>query len=131
MTGFSTYEAQAFINTMRAETLYVALFTADPTDDNITANEVTGAWYARQALGALSAPTGSVVSTSNSNQITFPAVTGSSVSVTYMALYDALTGGNLRYSWQVTDSGGTPVTKIYAVGDVPVFPTNAIEVTFN
>lgn len=130
MSGFSTYEAQRLITALRAETLYVALFTSDPTDDNVTANEVSGAWYARQALGALSAPVGTGVATSNSNQVTFPAVTGSSVTVSYYGIYDALSGGNLKFSFQVTDSGGTPTPRTYTVDDVPVFPASSITLTY-
>jgi hypothetical protein len=129
MSGFSTYEAQRIINALRGETLYVALFTADPTDDNVTANEVSAGWYERKALGALSAPVGTGVATSNSNQVTFPAVTGGSITLSHWGIYDALSGGNLRYSdaWQV-DGVATPRT--YTVDDVPVVPAGGIEITF-
>lgn len=130
MSGFSTYEAQRLINALRAETLYVALFTSDPTDDNITANEVGAGWYERQALGALSAPTGSGVATSNSNQVTFPAVSGGSITCSHYGIYDAPTGGNLRMSFPLTDSGGTPTTRTYAVDDVPVFGAGDIVLTY-
>lgn len=125
MSGFSTYQAQEFIALLRAETLYVALFTADPTDDNVTANEVSAGWYARQALGSLSAPVGTGVATSNNNQVTWNAVTDSSVTVTHIGLYDASSGGNLRYSEALDES------KTYAVDDVPIIAANALTITFN
>lgn len=120
MPGFSTYLAQNIINsTLRGQaftvpgTLYLALFTSDPTDNNITTNEVASAWYARKATGAWSAPVGSGNSSSNSNQVLWDAVTGSAVTVTHWGIYDALTSGNLLYS----DTIGTP--KTFNVSDVP------------
>ena len=57
MSGFSTYLAQGAISHFVRRTAqpvpdgtYLALFFADPTDDNITANEVSATWYARQAI---------------------------------------------------------------------------------
>jgi hypothetical protein len=120
MSGFSTYLAQNIINsTLRGQaftvpsTLYLALFTSDPTDNNVTTNEVAGAWYARKATGAWSAPVGTGNSSSNSNQVLWDAVTGSAVTVSYWAIYDALTGGNMLYS----DTIGT--AKTFNVSDVP------------
>lgn len=120
MSGFSTYLAQNIINsTLRGQaftvptTLYLALFTSDPTDDNITTNEVAGAWYARKATGAWSAPVGTGNSSSNSNQVLWDAVTGSAVTVSHWAIYDAATSGNMLYS----DSIGT--AKTFNVSDVP------------
>jgi hypothetical protein len=130
MSGFSTYEAQRLINELRAQTLYVALFTADPTDDNITANEVSAGWYVRRAIGALSAPVGTGVVTSNSNQITFPAVTGSSITTSHYGVYDAITGGNLVMSFPITDSNGTPTPRTFAVDDVPVFAAGELRLTY-
>lgn len=130
MSGYSNYLAQAIITKTlvtptvpNVATLYLALFTADPTDANITTNEVSGGWYVRQATGGWTAPVG-VVSTSNSNQITYPAVTGSAVTVSHWGVYDALSGGNLLYS----DSVGA--TKTFAIGDVPVIAANALVISF-
>lgn len=130
MSGFSTYEAQRLINELRGRTLYAALFTADPTDDNVTANEVSAAWYARQALGALSAPVGTGVLTSNSNQINFPAVTGASITVSHYGIYDAVSGGNLIMSFPITDSSGVATPRTFAVDDVPVFAAGELRLTY-
>lgn len=123
MAGFSTYLSQALINsTLRGvafsvpSTLYLALFTSDPTDNNTTANEVTGGWYARQATGSWAAAVGTGNSTSNSAQITFPAVTVSSVTVTHWAIYDAVTVGNLLYSGALTASKLLNVADVLVVG---------------
>lgn len=122
-SGFSTYASQMIINsTLRGQaftvpsTLYLALFTSDPTDDNVTVNEVAGAWYARQVTGAWSAPVGSANSTSNSNQIQYPAVTGSSVTVSHWGIYDASTSGNLIYSGAFTSPKTFNVADVAMVG---------------
>jgi len=128
--GSSTYLSQAIINAVLVTptfpstvTLYLALFSSDPTDDNVTANEVAGAWYARQATGGWAAPSGSANSTSNSNQIQFPAVTGSSVTVSHWGIYSALTSGNLIYSGVFTTS------KTFNVGDVAVVGAAQLVIT--
>ena len=130
MSGFSTYLSQQIINsTLRGAsfaipaTLYLAFFTSDPTDNNVTTNEVSGAWYARKVTGAWSAPVGTGNSSSNNNQISFDAVTGSAVTVSHWGIYDALTSGNLLYS----DSVGT--AKTFGVGDVPVVGAGTLVIT--
>lgn len=130
MSGFSTYLSQMIINAvLRGQaftvpsTLYLALFTSDPTDNNVTTNEVSGPWYARKATGAWSAPVGTGNSSSNSNQIQFDAVTGAQVTVSHWGIYDALTSGNLLFS----DSIGTP--KTFGIGDVPVIAASAQTIT--
>ncbi len=111
MAGFSTYLAQAILNhslrgvayTPPAGT-YLALAVADITDNNVTSNEVTGAWYARQQITSWAAPVGSGVSTSNSNALAYSAITDSAVTVTHWGLYDAATSGNLLASGEFVES---------------------------
>lgn len=126
MAGFSTYFAQQIINEkfVSGGTKYLALFVADPTDDNVTANEVSGGWYARKSISGWSAPVGSGTTTANSNQLTFNAVTGAAVSVTHWGIYDALTAGNL------VSSGAWPSTKVLNVDDVFVVEAGDIELDF-
>jgi hypothetical protein len=128
--GFSTYLAQMTVNsTLRGQaftvppTLYLACFSSDPTGDNITVNELSGPWYARQVTGAWAAPVGSGNTTSNSSQIQFPAVTGSAVTVTHVGIYDASGSGNLLYHGALT----TP--KTFNVGDVAVFAAGSLAIT--
>lgn len=117
MAGFSDYTAQATINYLLLGTSmpsvsnrYLAIFTADPKDDNSgAANEVSGAWYARQIANSWTSPVSNPDGTSgtitkNSTQISYAAVTGSSVTVTHWGLYDAVTGGNLMFSGALTAS---------------------------
>jgi hypothetical protein len=138
MSGFSDYSAQAAINYYLLGTpmpavpgLFLALFTADPKDDNSgSASEISAGWYARQECDSWTAPvsnpdgvTGTV--SSNSAQVTFPATTGSSVTVTHWALYDAVTGGNLLFSGALT----TPRT--LNVSDVMTLGANQLTMTFS
>ena len=109
----SNYLENALINvTLRATsytaptTVYVALFTTDPTDAG-TGTEVTGGSYARTAV-TFSAPSNGV--TSNNADVTFPTCTASWGIVTHLGLYDASTSGNLLYhtpldSSKTVDSG--------------------------
>lgn len=130
MSGFSTYLSQNIINsTLRGvafsvpANLYVALFSSDPTDDNVSLNEVSGAWYGRQASGAWAAPVGTGNTTSNNNQIQFNAVTGAAVNVTHWGIYDASTSGNLLYSGSLT------AAKLLNVGDVLVIGAGQLQIT--
>jgi hypothetical protein len=126
MAGFSTYYAQRLINNdfVNGSTKYLALFIDDPTDNNITANEVTGAWYSRMAVSSWTAPVGTGSSTSNSNQISGIAVTGNTTTVTHWGIYDAATGGNL---W---GSGAFDEAKVLNVSDVFVANAGTIVLDF-
>lgn len=130
MAGFSDYLETAFINASLRGTnftapatnsIYVALFTADPTDaGNI--NEVSAAWYARQPSGTWTAPAvnGTAMQSTNNSSITFPAVTGASATVTHFGVFDALTLGNMLYSNSLT------AAKTLGVGDVLSFAPGAL-----
>lgn len=131
MAGFSTHLAQALINhVFRGQTYtppgntFLAMFVADPTDNNITANEVTAPWYQRQNVTSWTAPTNNNVTTSNSNQITFPATTGGAVTITHWGLYDAQQTGNLLAS------GPFAAPKVLNVDDVLAVNPNDLVLTF-
>ena len=87
--------------------LYIALFTANPTD-SAAGTEVTGGSYARvaitsslanwagtQSAGSTVASSGTGGTTSNNGAITFPAPTANWGVVTGMGIFDAATAGNL------------------------------------
>lgn len=80
-------------------TLYIALYTSDPTDAD-TGTEVSGGSYARVAVtnNATNWPAASGGQKSNANAITFAQATASWGTVTHVGIRDALTGGNLLYS---------------------------------
>lgn len=135
MAGLSDYVEQGIINaTLRGTafstptvgSLRLALFTADPTDAG-NVNEVVGAWYARQLTAAFTAPSpsGQANVSSNVGSITFPAVTGSAVTVTHIGIFDAATAGNMLYSAPMTSS------KTLQVGDVLSFAPGTIVVSLD
>lgn len=81
-------------------TVYVALYTSDPTDAD-SGTEVTGGSYARQSA-AFSAPSNGA--TSNSSDITFPTATANWGTITHVGIRDALTTGNLLFHGALTAS---------------------------
>ena len=81
-------------------TVYVGLFTADPTDAG-TGTEVSGGSYARQILSVTTATGGIVTSSAD---VTFPQATGSWGTVSHIGLLDALSSGNLLMHTPLTTS---------------------------
>ncbi|HMM30662.1 MAG TPA: hypothetical protein PKB13_02675 [Clostridia bacterium] len=77
--------------------VYVALFSTNPTAAG-TGVEISGGGYARQ-LASFAAPTisGDVAILQNSAAITYPQLTANAGTAAYVALFDALAGGNLLF----------------------------------
>ena len=102
-------------------TVYIALYTAAPSD---AGGGTEAAWtsYARQSA-AFSAASGGT--TSNSAEITFPAVdTGDGpITITHMGIFDAATSGNLLYH------GALAASKTLQDDDVVKFNAGDIDVT--
>lgn len=127
MAAFSNFlEAGILNHTLRGQslsapaTIYLALFTTDPTDA-ATGNEVGDSAYVRQDMakgGGIStgwtSPTesGSGTAVSNAQVIQFPPIADGEVTVTHYALYDAQSGGNMLYH------GAFTVSKTLEVNDV-------------
>jgi hypothetical protein len=88
-------------------TLYLALFTTDPGEAG-TGTEVSGGSYARQTV----AFTVTGAQAANTAAVEFPTATASWGTITYGAVYDAVSGGNLLAS------GALTVSKTIASGDV-------------
>lgn len=96
----SNYLENALINaTLRntsytsPTTVYVALYTTDPTDAD-TGTEVSGGSYARQSV-TFGAPSNGA--STNSADVEFPQATASWGTVAYIGLRDNSSGGNLLY----------------------------------
>lgn len=139
MSQFSDYSERNIIETtLRGSPfpvpagVFIALFTADPTDADATENEVNlSVWpnYVRKdaADGAAiasgwAAPVNGV--STNAKVITFPANNGEgAVTVTHIGMYDAQAGGNLLYHAPLTSS------KTLLQGDVLSFGIGSITVT--
>lgn len=143
MSKFSDYlEVQLVNHIFRTpaysapSTIYVGLFTSDPTDAGSgTEVDPLGTWtdYARQdaADGAgketgWDAPGATDGTTQNAKVITFPANNGaSSVTVTHIGVFDAATSGNLLFHAPLASS------KTLLQGDVLSFGIGAITVTLD
>lgn len=126
MAEMSTYLEDALINaTLRnttytsPATVYVGLYTTDPTDAN-TGTEVSGGSYARTSV-TFGAPTDGV--TTNSAAVEFPQATGSWGTVGWIGLLDASTSGNLLYHTALD------VSKTIDSGDIFKIAIGSLSVT--
>lgn len=100
-------------------TVYVALFTANPTD----AGGGTEAAYGSYARVTTSGATWAVASggaTSNAAAITFPACTSGSSTVTGFGGYDNSSGGNLLWYGTCSLSVSTGITPEFAPGELDI-----------
>jgi hypothetical protein len=95
-------------------TLFVGLFTANPTDSG-GGTEVTGGSYARvsvtssltawagtQAAASTVASSGTEGTTSNNNVLTFPQPTANWGVITGFGIFDAVSSGNLLIYGEIT-----------------------------
>lgn len=126
MAEMSNYLETALINgTLRGTTytapttVYVGLYTSDPTDAN-TGTEVSGGSYARTAV-TFGAPSDGV--NTNSAAVEFPQATGTWGTVGWIGLLDASTSGNLLYHTALDAS------KTIASGDIFKIATGSLSVT--
>ena len=126
MAEMSNYLENALINaTLRntsytsPTTIYVALYTSDPTDAN-TGTEVTGGSYVRTSV-TFGAPSDGA-SLSNAD-CTFPQATGSWGTVGWIGLMDASTSGNLLYHTALDAS------KTIDTGDIFKIASGSLSVT--
>ena len=106
MAEFSDYlEDKIIDHILRAQaftppaTIYAGLFTAAPSDAG-GGTEVSGGSYARQSV-ALSAASGGA--SSNSADITFPQATADWGTIGWLALFDAVSAGNMLM-WSALDA---------------------------
>jgi len=126
MAEFSNYLENALINaTLRnttytsPATVYVSLYTTDPTDAD-SGTEVSGGSYARTSA-TFDAPSNGV--TQNSADITFPTSTASWGTVTHIGIHDASTSGNLLFHTPLDTS------KTIDSGDIFKIETGNLTVT--
>lgn len=126
MAEMSNYLENALINaTLRntsytsPATVYVGLYTTDPTDAN-TGTEVSGGSYARTAV-TFGAPSNGV--STNSAAVEFPQATGNWGTVAYIGILDASTSGNLLYHTALDSS------KTIETGDIFKIAIGSLSVT--
>lgn len=119
----------------KPSTVYVALFTAAPSDSG-GGTEVSGGAYARVQVGpsdtawnatqggTSGASSGTGGATANAAAIVFPAPTANWGSITHIGIFDASTGGNLLLH------GALTTAKTVNNGDpAPQFDAGALDVS--
>lgn len=104
----------------RPTTWYVALFTTATTDAG-GGTEVTGGSYARQS--ATFTVTNDTAAT-NAN-VLFPTATADWGTVTHVAIYDSLSGGNLLFH------GAASSSKLIQTGDAYLINSGNLTVTMS
>ena len=128
MAEMSNYLENALLNgTLNATTytapttVYVSLFTTDPTDAG-SGTEVSGGSYARTAVTfATASGTSGLVATDA--DVTFPTCTSSWGTVGWIGIHDASTSGNLLYHTALDAS------KTIDTGDIFKITTGNLTVT--
>jgi hypothetical protein len=127
MTSASNYLEAALLNHVfrgiamsSPATVYVALYTSDPTDADTGAEvDDDGTAYAREAV-AFGAPSSGVIA--NTADIEWAEATGSWGTVTHVGIRDADTGGNLLAHGQLLVAKTVGVGTIFKIkaGDLTV-----------
>ena len=116
-------DAGGILQSVADGNLYVALFTADPTEAGTQTNEATFGAYARQAVPrTVGGWTVSTNQASNAALITFPEATSGSETITHFGIMDSLTTGTMLFHSNVTTprAVATGVTLEYAIGALTV-----------
>jgi hypothetical protein len=126
MAEFSNYLENALINAILRNTtytspatVYVSLWTSDPTDAG-SGTEVSGGSYARTSA-TFASPTNGV--TTNNADITFPQATASWGTVGWIGINDASTSGNLLFHTPLDTS------KTIDSGDIFKIASGSLSVT--
>lgn len=130
MSSFSDYTENLVLNWLftansatRPTAWYVGLFTAAPSDAG-GGTEVSGSGYARMATGTMTVSGTSPTLCTNSAAIEFaPASGGAWGAITHIAIFDALSGGNML--------GWAPLTTSRTIndGDVLRIPAGDLDIT--
>ena len=125
MAAASDYLEAALLDaTLRATsytsptTVYLALYTSDPGDDN-SGTECSGSAYARQSVAF--SRTGATAS--NTSAVEFPTAGGAWGTITHFGVLDALNSGNLLYHGALTAS------KAITTGDIFRVPAGDLDIT--
>ena len=128
MAEMSNYLENALINvTLRntsytsPTTIYVGLYTSDPTDAN-TGTEVSGGYYARTSVTFGAPSNGAAL---NNAAVEFPQATGSWGTVGWIGILDAATSGNLMYHTALDTS------KTIDTGDIFKIAIGSLSVTLS
>jgi len=102
---------------------WIALSTADPTDDASGISEPSGNGYARVETSASDWDAAASGATANAAAITFPTASGSWGTISHFAIYDAETDGNMLAHGSVT----TPTA--ISTNQIPTFAIGELDIT--
>jgi hypothetical protein len=123
--AFTSYTDNALLGHLLGSTtytkpsaLYVALFIGDPASGG-TEISTSGSAYARQSA-AFTISSGIATNTA---AVEWPVATSAWGAITWVAIYDAVTGGNQLVTAQLTSA------KTIGSGDVLRIPTSQLSVT--
>ena len=126
MAEMSNYLENAMINAVLRNTsytspttVYVGLYTSDPTDAN-SGTEVSGGSYARTSV-TFGSPSNGV--STNSAAVEFPQATADWGTVTHIGILDASSSGNLLFHTPLDTS------KAIATGDIFKISSGNLSVT--
>ena len=126
MSQLSNYLENALVNAVLRNTtytspatVYVALYTTDPTDAD-AGSEVSGGSYARQSV-AFDAPSNGA--TANTAGLTFPVATANWGTITHVGIRDASAAGNLLWH------GALSASKVINSGDQFVINAGDLDVS--
>ncbi|MHA7962884.1 phage tail fiber protein [Paenibacillus sp. CAU 1782] len=128
----SNYLADAWLNQTfrnvawtRPSTVYIALYTSNPTAAD-TGTEVTGGAYARRAVTFAAPATETGRRTLRSNaEVAFPTATADWGTITHVGIRDAATGGNLLFY------GAVDNPRTLQVNDLLKFPAASVALSVN
>ena len=129
MASMTDFFEKKVLNTMLGTTaqapsaVYVALYLSDPTETGAQGTEAAYSGYARQVL-TLNAPSadGSNVKCTNSGDVVFPMPPSAAGTVTYAAIMDSLTGGNMLVYSELTNpiTLSAEMTPKFSAGDISI-----------
>jgi len=105
--------------------IYVALSTADPTDDGSGLSEPSGGSYARESTAGGDWNAASGGSISNATDIVFTEATANWGTITHIALYDAASAGNMLAH------GALDASKTVSTGDTFKIPAGDLTITLD
>ena len=102
---------------------FVQLYSQDPTESG----SATGALYTRIAVaaGGWTRVTSGTATLSNTGVITITSSAGSGATATHVAVFDAITSGNMLFY------GTLAASKVIAAGDEVKFNASALVLTVN
>ena len=100
--------------------IFIALSTADPTEDGSGLAEPSGNGYARKSTAGTDWNASSGGSVDNSGELSFPEATGAWGTLTHFALFDAASGGNMLAHGSLSQS------KAIENGDTAIFGAGSL-----